>query len=112
MCIMASASARTSIAESALCGTEAAGAAGVKHSMVDVDLMAYLLVQHPQEFDVIAAPNLCGDVLADLGAVLTGSRAARNWIGLVGAIVSDLMLQGFGIGAFLVPVFLGALGSR
>src|SRR5437773_9446913 len=39
-------------------------------------------------------------------------RAARNWIGLVGAIISDLMLQGFGIGAFLVPVFLGALGSR
>ena len=45
-------------------------------------------------------------------SVLTGSRAARNWIGLVGAIVSDLMLQGFGIGAFLVPVFFGALGSR
>ena len=45
-------------------------------------------------------------------SVLTGSRAARNWIGLVGAIVSDLMLQGFGIGAFLAPVFLGALGSR
>ena len=45
-------------------------------------------------------------------SVLTGSRAARNWVGLVGAIISDLMLQGFGIGAFLVPVFLGALGSR
>jgi len=45
-------------------------------------------------------------------SVLTGSRAARNWIGLVGAIVSDLMLQGFGIGAFLIPVFLCALGSR
>ena len=45
-------------------------------------------------------------------SVLTGSRAARNWVGLVGAVVSDLMLQGFGIGAFLVPVFLGALGSR
>ncbi|MBZ5649862.1 MAG: DNA translocase FtsK [Acidobacteriia bacterium] len=45
-------------------------------------------------------------------SVLTGSQSARNWVGLVGAIVSDLMLQGFGIGAFLVPVFLGALGSR
>src|SRR5712692_4530600 len=42
-------------------------------------------------------------------SVLTGSRAARNWIGLVGAIVSDLMLQGFGIGAFLIPVFFAAL---
>ena len=45
-------------------------------------------------------------------SVLTGSQCARNWIGLVGAIVSDLMLQAFGIGAFLVPVFLGALGAR
>jgi DNA segregation ATPase FtsK/SpoIIIE, S-DNA-T family len=45
-------------------------------------------------------------------SVLTGSQAARNWIGLVGAIISDLMLQGLGIGAFLVPVFLLALGSR
>src|SRR5229473_2774794 len=45
-------------------------------------------------------------------SVLTGSRAARNWIGLVGAIASDLMLQFFGIGAFLLPVFAAALGSR
>src|SRR6266481_1761817 len=44
-------------------------------------------------------------------SILTGAHAARNWIGLVGAIVSDLMLQGFGIGAFLIPVFLGALGA-
>ena len=39
-------------------------------------------------------------------SVLTGSRAARNWIGVVGALVSDLVLQGFGIGAFLLPVLL------
>jgi DNA segregation ATPase FtsK/SpoIIIE, S-DNA-T family len=45
-------------------------------------------------------------------SVLTASQSARNWVGLVGAIVSDLLLQGLGIGAFLVPVFLGALGSR
>src|SRR5678816_650001 len=45
-------------------------------------------------------------------SMLTGSQSARNWVGLVGAIISDLMLQGFGIGAFLVPVFLGALGAR
>ncbi len=45
-------------------------------------------------------------------SVLTGSRAARNWVGLVGAIISDLMLQALGIGAFLVPVFLTAMGSR
>src|SRR5450432_2605713 len=45
-------------------------------------------------------------------SVLTGSQSARNWVGLVGAIISDLLLQGLGIGAFLIPVFLGALGSR
>src|SRR5262245_8812314 len=43
---------------------------------------------------------------------LTGSREARNWVGIVGAIVSDLLLQGFGFGAFLIPVILGFLGVR
>ena len=45
-------------------------------------------------------------------SVLTGSRAARNWVGLVGAYVSDMMLQAFGIGAFLLTVFPGMLGTR
>ncbi|MBS1850138.1 MAG: DNA translocase FtsK [Acidobacteria bacterium] len=45
-------------------------------------------------------------------SVLNGSRAARNWIGVVGALGSDLLLQGFGIGAFLLPVFLAMLGVR
>jgi len=45
-------------------------------------------------------------------SVLTGTRAARNWIGVVGALVSDLALQFFGIGAFLLPVFPFMLGIR
>jgi len=45
-------------------------------------------------------------------SVLTGARAARNWIGVVGALVSDLVLQGFGIGAFLLPLFSAVLGVR
>jgi S-DNA-T family DNA segregation ATPase FtsK/SpoIIIE len=45
-------------------------------------------------------------------SVLTGARAARNWIGVVGAVFSDLLLQGFGIGAFLLPVFPAMLGVR
>src|SRR5437660_4789681 len=45
-------------------------------------------------------------------SILTDSRAARNWIGVVGASVSDLMLQFFGIGAFLIPVFATGLGIR
>jgi DNA segregation ATPase FtsK/SpoIIIE, S-DNA-T family len=45
-------------------------------------------------------------------SVLTGTHVARNWIGLVGAIISDLLLQCFGIGAFLLPVFLSVMGVR
>ncbi len=45
-------------------------------------------------------------------SVLTNSRAARNWIGVAGALISDLVLQGFGIGAFLLPIFSAALGLR
>src|SRR5215470_5197505 len=45
-------------------------------------------------------------------SVLTGARAARNWIGIVGAYFSDVVLQFWGIGAFLFPVFMFMLGSR
>src|SRR5437899_12788476 len=37
---------------------------------------------------------------------------ARNWIGVVGAMTSDLMLQGAGITVFLIPLMIGMLGSR
>jgi 3-isopropylmalate dehydrogenase len=56
------------------CATEAAHGHGVDCSFVDIDLMAYRLVERPRAFDVIAAPNLFGDVLGDLAAVLLGSR--------------------------------------
>ncbi len=45
-------------------------------------------------------------------SALTGTHVARNWIGLVGAIVSDLLLQVFGIGAFMLPIFFGIMGTR
>ena len=45
-------------------------------------------------------------------SVLTGTHAARNWIGMVGAFISDLMLQFLGIGAFLLPIFPFMLGIR
>jgi S-DNA-T family DNA segregation ATPase FtsK/SpoIIIE len=45
-------------------------------------------------------------------SVLTGTHAARNWIGVVGALISDLALQFFGIGAFLLPIFPFMLGIR
>ena len=45
-------------------------------------------------------------------SVLTGSHAARNWIGILGAYLSDIVLQFFGIGSFLLPAFLAMLGAR
>ncbi len=45
-------------------------------------------------------------------SVLTGSHAARNWIGILGAYLADVVLQFLGLGAFLLPVFLGMLGVR
>lgn len=45
-------------------------------------------------------------------SVLTGAHVARNWIGIIGAYLSDLLLQFFGIGAFLLPLFAVAMGIR
>src|SRR3954467_5121522 len=40
------------------------------------------------------------------------SSPARNWIGVVGAMTSDLLLQGAGVTFFLLPLMIGMLGSR
>jgi DNA segregation ATPase FtsK/SpoIIIE, S-DNA-T family len=45
-------------------------------------------------------------------SILTGSHAARNWIGIFGAYLSDLVLQFWGVGSFLLPIFLAMLGAR
>jgi S-DNA-T family DNA segregation ATPase FtsK/SpoIIIE len=45
-------------------------------------------------------------------SVLTGSHAARNWIGVVGAYTADMLLQFFGVGAFLLVIFPAMLGTR
>jgi S-DNA-T family DNA segregation ATPase FtsK/SpoIIIE len=45
-------------------------------------------------------------------SILTGSHAARNWIGIFGAYLSDLALQFWGVGSFLLPIFMAMLGAR
>ena len=45
-------------------------------------------------------------------SILTKSHAARNWIGIFGAYLSDLILQFWGVGSFLLPIFMGMLGVR
>jgi len=47
---------------------------GVKAAFMNVDLAAYEMIQNPARFDVIAAPNLFGDILADVTGVLVASR--------------------------------------
>jgi 3-isopropylmalate dehydrogenase len=56
------------------CAAASARAAGVQYALMHVDHAAYSLVQHAPDFDVIAAPNLFGDILSDIGAVLLGAR--------------------------------------
>lgn len=47
---------------------------GVETATMNVDLAGYELIQNPTRFDVIVAPNLFGDILADLTGVLLASR--------------------------------------
>ena len=47
---------------------------GIEAAFMNVDLAAYELVQNPICFDAIAAPNLFGDILADVTGVLVSSR--------------------------------------
>jgi S-DNA-T family DNA segregation ATPase FtsK/SpoIIIE len=42
----------------------------------------------------------------------SASQPVRNWIGLFGAMLSDVLLQIAGVSVFLVPLALGALGAR
>lgn len=54
---------------------QVAGAAtGVELEVLEVDNASFQLVANPSRFDVVAAPNLFGDVLADGATVLLGSR--------------------------------------
>lgn len=54
-----------------------------------VDNLAMQLVMNPQQFDVILAGNLFGDILSDLGGAIAGS------IGLLGS--ASLNADGFGM---------------
>jgi 3-isopropylmalate dehydrogenase len=56
------------------CAHDVTADAGLRCSILEADHAAYHLVQQPRELDVVAAPDLFGDILADLGGVLVGSR--------------------------------------
>jgi len=56
------------------CAGEIALKVGVSLEVLNIDYVAYLLLQHAHDLDVLVAPNLFGDILADVSAVLLGSR--------------------------------------
>jgi 3-isopropylmalate dehydrogenase len=55
-------------------GTAVARKHGLEAKFMNIDLAAYELIQNPTRFDVIVAPNLFGDILADICGVLVSSR--------------------------------------
>jgi S-DNA-T family DNA segregation ATPase FtsK/SpoIIIE len=67
---------------------------GLVMLLVSVLLLLALATYRPTD------PSL--DTAADL--------AARNWTGLFGAWLSDLLLQSFGLTAFFLPLLLGGIG--
>lgn len=47
---------------------------GLERAILEIDNAAYQLVASARSFDVVVAPNLFGDVLGDVAALLLGSR--------------------------------------
>jgi DNA segregation ATPase FtsK/SpoIIIE, S-DNA-T family len=76
------------------------------------ELVGFLLIVSALLLFLALASYSALDPSFNSASVLTTARGARNWIGIVGAVISDLCLQAFGIGAFLVPVFPAVLGVR
>lgn len=55
-------------------GSANAARYGIAATFTNVDTVAYELIQLPLRYDVIVAPNLFGDIVADVAGVLVGSR--------------------------------------
>lgn len=53
---------------------EAQPHSGVTVEVIEVDNACYQLVADPHRFDVVVAPNMLGDVVADTAALVLGSR--------------------------------------
>lgn len=47
---------------------------GVELAVLEIDNAVYQLIASPQTFDVVVSPNMLGDIIADAGALLQGSR--------------------------------------
>jgi S-DNA-T family DNA segregation ATPase FtsK/SpoIIIE len=71
---------------------------GILLALVSLLIFLALATYHP------ADPSL------NTSTGLTGPHSVHNWVGLFGAYMSDLLLQTFGCAAFLLPLWMGAVG--
>jgi 3-isopropylmalate dehydrogenase len=62
--------------------TEELAPADVQVEVLEVDNACYQVVADPKRFDVIAAPNMFGDIVGDTAAVLLGSRGLSYSVNL------------------------------
>jgi S-DNA-T family DNA segregation ATPase FtsK/SpoIIIE len=46
-----------------------------------------------------------------VGGIATPGHNASNWIGMIGAVIADLLLQMEGAAAFSLPILIGAIGA-
>ena len=76
------------------------------------ELLGFLLCVSALLLFLALASYSALDPSLNSASVLTGSRVARNWIGIIGALGADVLLQFFGVAAFLLPVFSLGLGIR
>jgi S-DNA-T family DNA segregation ATPase FtsK/SpoIIIE len=75
------------------------------------ELVGFLLfVSATLLFLALASYSPLDPSLDTAGSLSSGS--AHNWIGLFGAMLSDLLLQSIGIFVFAAPVMIGLLGAR
>src|SRR6202045_3402992 len=75
------------------------------------ELIGFLLfVSATLLFLALASFSPLAPSLNTAGSLSSGS--AHNWIGLFGAMLSDLLLQSIGIFVFAAPVMIGLLGAR
>lgn len=56
-----------------LCQESSLGYPEVSTRLVHIDALAAYFVMHPEEFDVVVASNLFGDILTDIGGAIMGS---------------------------------------
>jgi S-DNA-T family DNA segregation ATPase FtsK/SpoIIIE len=78
------------------------------------ELVGFLLfVSATLLFLALASYSPLDPSLNTAGSLNSGSSgSAHNWIGLFGAMVSDLLLQSVGVFVFAAPVMLALLGAR